>query len=117
MDPVDHPLHIELRPHGEALVCKLSGSATMETCERLNDRLADAAEGRPNLLVIDMADLDFICSLGLGSIVAAYLRARRHDGALRLAAPVPAVREVFEVTRLVTLLSVYDSTDEALGEA
>lgn len=114
MDPVDRPLEIEVTSHGEALVCRLSGSAAMEACDRLNNRLAEVAQREPKLLVIDLGELDFICSLGLGSIVAAYLRARRYDGAVRLAAPGPAIRELLEVTQLVTLLPVHDSTAEAL---
>ena len=115
MSPVDRPLRIDLTAHGEALVCRLSGSATMETCDWLNERLVQAAEEQPGLLVLDLEDLDFICSLGLGSIVAAHLRARRHDGMVRLAAPMPAVRHLLEVTRLDTLLPISDSTDEALA--
>ena len=110
----DRPLRIELRPQGQALLCRMSGSATMEVCYRLVDKLGEAVQTEPRLLVIDLSDLEFIGSLGLGGIVAAYICAQRYDGKVVVASPAPAVRGLFEVTRLETLIPVFDTTAEAL---
>jgi anti-anti-sigma factor len=66
-------------------------------------------------MVLDLGDLDFICSLGLGSIVAVYLRAMKHGGRVVVSRPAPAIREMLELTRLTHLLTVYDTVDAALA--
>ncbi len=109
------PLEIKTVVRDGVVVCQLVGSATMETCQELNERLTEISRQEVGGLVIDLAELDFICSLGLGSLVAAYLRAQRAGVLLRLVAPRPAVMEVLEITKLHTLLPVYDSVEQALA--
>ena len=52
----------------------------------------------------------FFC---LGGIVAAYTRAVRQSGVLRLVAPRESVREMLVTTKLDTLIPVYDTMEEA----
>ena len=104
---VQEPLQVEVSSIGGSIVCRLRGSASMEACELLNERLLEAAAEATKLLVVDLADLKFICSLGLGSIVAAHLRMARNQGDVRLVAPQPQVREVLELTKLDTLLPIW----------
>ena len=110
----ERPLRVETAAEGGAVVCRLIGSATMETCHWLNERLAEAGQITGQTLVIDLSELDFICSLGLGSMVAAYLRARRAGMAARLVAPRPQVMDVLVLTKLDTLMPVYGSVGEAV---
>ncbi len=114
-EPSDRPLSVEVAPHPTGVLVSLHGSATMERCDELTARLADAAQGQPALMVLDLGDLDFICSLGLGSIVAVYLRAMKHGGRVVVSRPAPAIREMLELTRLTHLLTVYDTVDAALA--
>lgn len=107
-------LSIDINPSDRGVVVQLRGTASMEHCDRLNALLMKAAESEPRLLVIDLDQLDFICSMGLGAIVAAYLRARRYDGQIALGAPNEAIREMLDVTRLDTLIDIYDTPAQAL---
>lgn len=91
------------------------GSASMDLCDRLQASLEKACQMRPRVLVIDLSRLDFICSLGLGGIVVAFLRMHKSDGRLALARPSPAIREILATTRLGTLMPIYDSVEEALA--
>lgn len=113
--PSDRPLSVEVAHHPTGVLVHLCGSATMERCDELTARLSDAAQGRPALIVLDLGDLDFICSLGLGSIVAVYLRAMKHGGRVVVSRPAPAIREMLELTRLSHLLAVYDTAEAALS--
>ena len=114
MSSGDRPLRIEWARHDRAVVLTLSGSATMDACDGLHRRLEDVGRDGPATLVIDVTDLDFICSMGLGGIVAAHLRAQRSGGSVRLAGPTDAIRKLLEVTQLDTLFPVYDTPAEAL---
>jgi anti-anti-sigma regulatory factor len=53
--------------------------------------------------------------MGLGGIVAAYLRLRSSNSEILLAAPRPEIRELLNVTRLVKLFAVHDSVSSALA--
>lgn len=117
MQPSDRPLRVEVSPFRQGVVVTLSGSATMDRCAELNAKLVEAAGNRPSLMVIDLGDLDFICSLGLGSLVAAYLRARRYDGKVVLSCPLRPIREMLELTKLNTLLPVHLTSEEAIAAA
>ena len=108
-------LDIDISQRENGVVVSLKGAASMEQCDHLNEALYAACESKPQGLVIEMSQLRFICSLGLGGLVAAYLRVQKHGGTLMLAAPGEAIREMLEVTKLGTLLPVYDSAEEALA--
>lgn len=108
------PFSLESRASGGAVVVRMSGSCTMEVAEGVARQVLDLASRADPLLVIDMTDLDFIESMGLGGLVAGYLRARKLGREVRLCSPQPAIREVLEMTRLTLLFPIYDNLEEAL---
>ena len=71
-------------------------------------------DGGPRRVVLDLGQVDFIDSSGLGAIVAA-MKQMDADGTLALAAPTETVRKVFRLTRMDTVFEIFDSLDEALG--
>ncbi len=108
-------LSVEVVKHDDGVVVSLVGSASMDLCERLNAALLDVCQTKPRVLVIDLARLDFICSLGLGCIVVAYLRVTKHGGKLMLANPQPTINDMLTTTKLGGLMPVCSSIEEALA--
>jgi len=115
MSPMSsRPLSIDIERRDDAAVVHVHGSADVDSADVLRKPLEEvAAEQRP-LIVLDLSDLDFIGSTGLAMLVFGYLRSRRHNGRVCVAAPQPIVRDIMTKTRLDTLLPVYDGVDEAL---
>lgn len=110
------PLVIELESsQGPAKVIRVAGSISMDTGSSLRDRLVAFADADTNRLVLDLKDLEFINSLGLGAIVAAHLRLRTSNREIHLAAPQPAIRELLNVTRLTKLFPLHDTVASALA--
>lgn len=109
----DQPLQFDVTRRDDAVVCRIAGSATMDTSHRFHEQLLEACPESAALMIVDLRELDFICSLGLGSLVASHLRVRKSGGWLRLVGPRPAVREMLEMTRLDLLMPVFASVDEA----
>src|SRR5262249_55468693 len=116
--PTPHTLEIKVRPaQGAAKVVHLAGAASMDTGTELRDRLLELLDPGTRLLVLDLSNLEFINSVGLGGIVAAHLRCRRIDGEIHLAAPQPAIRELLHVTRLTKLFPIHESVEAAMAHA
>lgn len=115
--PGDTPFCLKVeRIDGDAVV-RLTGSCTMLVAAQLGDCLLRLAAESTRLIIIDMSQLDFIESTGLGGIVAGYLRLRRSQGELRMVGPKPAIRQLLELTRLTQLFTVHDSVEAARKNA
>ncbi|RNC65281.1 MAG: anti-sigma factor antagonist [Desulfuromonadales bacterium] len=69
--------------------------------------------GRKNILV-DLNDVRFIDSSGLGALVSGFKNAISHQGSLKLASLQPQVKSMFELTRLHRVFEIFGSTAEAV---
>jgi anti-sigma B factor antagonist len=68
-------------------------------------------------LVVDLQDVDFMDSTGLGVLVARLKMVRHQNGWLRLVCTNEKVLRVFRITGLDKVFSIHDSVDGALENA
>jgi anti-anti-sigma factor len=87
----------------------------MEVCEALSDALESACRGERRWLLIDMSEMDFICSLGLGALVTAYVRMTKHEGRFGVIGPAAKIRQLLDITRLGDIFPSFDSRESALS--
>lgn len=111
------PFKISTEARPNCVIIKLCGSCSMVEASRLSEELLRATTKRPNLILLDMSELDFITSDGLGSIVAGYLRSRKYDGDIRLIGPPSGIRQLLELTRLTNLFQVYSTVEDGMRES
>jgi anti-sigma B factor antagonist len=98
----------------DAMVMHLTGSAGFAAADEL-DRVARMIKvQRPRRLVVDLAGLSFIASLGLGLLVALGSAVRAEDGTIQLVAPRPYIADAIKRCRLERLLPLHDSVDAAI---
>ncbi len=109
------PLQLNVNRRGNAAVVSVVGSVSMSDADRLREALEKLTDERISVIVLDLREMDFICSVGLGAIIVAYLKCRHHAGQIKLVCPVQSVRELLETTRLTKLFRIYDSIDGALA--
>lgn len=64
-------------------------------------------------LIIDMSEVNFISSSGVGFVAELYNIARKNNGRLVLLAPSTDVRQVFQETGILTMLHVAETVEEA----
>ena len=69
--------------------------------------------GTKNIL-IDLKDVRFIDSSGLGSLVSGFKNAISHQGNLKLSSLQPQVKSMFELTRLHRVFEIFPTSAEAL---
>ena len=70
------------------------------------------AEGKKKI-VLNMDNVTFIDSAGLGTLVAAHHSAKSQGASLKLCHLGSKFQEVLQITKLLTVFEVYDSEDEA----
>jgi anti-sigma B factor antagonist len=94
------------------VVVALRGELDLADAARVAAALAVVVAREPEIIV-DLAGLEFIDSSGLAALARGRKLALLADGDLLLAAPQPRVRRVLTITRLIDVLPVYASVDEA----
>jgi anti-sigma B factor antagonist len=78
-------------------------------CKQL---LAESVQGRPLRVLVDARLVQFIDSSGLGVLVF-LLKQMGDGGRIAVAAPSPAVRRLFELTKLDSVFQLWGSLEEA----
>lgn len=73
-------------------------------------------EGKCNL-IIDLTEVRFVDSSGLGALVSGFKNASAREGSLKLCSLQPQVRSMFELTRLHRVFEIYASAEEALASS
>lgn len=80
----------------------------------LKAEMARLYEGGEKNLLVELKDVRFIDSSGLGALVSGFKNAISHQGNLKLASLQPQVKSMFELTRLHRVFEIFGSAAEAL---
>jgi anti-sigma B factor antagonist len=98
---------IRVISEAERTVVALSGEVDDYSVVHLREVLREVIEqARPPTLIIDLDEVHFIDSTGLGMFVGVLKRQRDHGGGLVLANPQPAIEKVFDITGLTKVFEV-----------
>lgn len=73
-----------------------------------------AQEGKNNLL-LNLADVSYLDSSGLGELVAGYLLIQKNGGEMKLLHLNSRVREIMLMTKLLTIFDVFEDEDEGVA--
>jgi anti-sigma B factor antagonist len=88
-------------------VVRLAGEIDVSTVGQARAQLGDAIVDNPGAVItVDMGEVVFLDSTGIGAIVSALKRARHGDGDLRLVGVQPQVFKVFQLTGLTRALEI-----------
>lgn len=96
-------------------VVAASGEIDVATASVLRDRLTELVEAGATRLVVDLEDVAFIDSTGLGVLVGGVRRARAEGGDLRLVCTNTRILKVFAATGLDEVFSIGSTVDEAVA--
>jgi len=92
---------------------KLLDDQELKLLSQLIDQSAGAAASGVSLVVIDLARVQILTSIGLGALVQISNKCRARGQSLKIAAAQPAIRKVFAITRLDRILDLTDSVEAA----
>ena len=109
-------MNIEATQLEKAIVLKVSGRMDAENSDEF-DRACEVwiSQGAKHVIA-DLDQLQYISSIGLRSILAAAQKLQSLSGSLILCGLHGLPRQVFEMTRLIGLFPVYETTEQALAK-
>ena len=104
-----------LRQVGTTSVVSLSGKVTLgEASQSLRTTLEQLFTRGSLQIVLNLEDVPFIDSAGLGVLAVNSASAKAQGGALKLAAPQARVKDALELVRLNQVLPFFATEQEAL---
>lgn len=108
-------LRIDAKESDGVMVLTLAGRVTLgDESNQLRTKIKEVLAQGKKRLVLDLGEVSYIDSAGLGTLVAAYTSARNEGGEIRLAGVTKKFNELLNITKLVTIFSVHDSVADAL---
>jgi anti-sigma B factor antagonist len=109
-------MNLKIEQHlvnGVAVVCCHGRIMFGEEATALRDSLKEALSQTPKM-VLNLSDVSYVDSGGLGTLVGVYSSARAAGADIRLTGLGQRLRDVLQITQLATVFAVYDSEQEAL---
>jgi anti-sigma B factor antagonist len=86
------------------------GEGDVQIKERIRDLLSD---GQRKIL-LNLGDVSYIDSAGLGSLISSYATTKREGGQLKLVNLTKRVQDLLAITKLITVFDTYESEKEAV---
>jgi len=100
---------------GGVTIHDLAGRITIEEdASRLRDRINGLILEARTSVILNLAEISYIDSGGLGQLVACYNAVAKTSGALKLLHLTKRSHHLLSVTRLVTVFDAFDKEDEAI---
>ena len=108
-------MRIEERRAGDVTILALAGKLTLGDGERmLKDRVGSVVRDGPRQLLLDLSEVTYVDSAGLGELVRAYTAVNRNGGTLKLLGLAKRIKDLLALTRLQTVFEIFETEQEAL---
>jgi anti-anti-sigma factor len=107
-------MSMERRVDQAATIVTLFGNLEGSRSIQFNDYIDRVFEESPKKVVVDLSQVDFMASTGLALLISAHKRAERHGIPLVFAGPPRVVSETVSLTKLDSLLLIYEDIQDAI---
>ena len=100
---------------GSTVVARISGDIDLNRSPQFQHSLPELLDRKPRRVVVNLADVKYMDSSGIASLVKLLSRTRKAGLILRLAALNDQPRKAFEITLLDTAFEIFKTETEALA--
>jgi len=103
------------RQVGDVVLLDLHGKILIgEGDDDLREAVTRLADGGKTKILLNLADVPYVDSAGLGEIVRTYTTVSRKGGKLKLLNLTRKIQDLLSITKLLTVFETYDSEEEAV---
>jgi anti-anti-sigma factor len=109
-------MELSRRDVGNVTVLDVSGRLTStDGAGRLKDKVSSLIfEGNKNI-VLNLSNLSYVDSAGLGEMVACHSTATKSGGAVKIANTTGKLKDLLAITRLLTVFDAHDTEAQAIS--
>ena len=108
-------MKIEERAVNGVTILDLHGKMLIgEGDELLREKINGLVESGTKKIVLNLAEVPYVDSAGLGEIVRCYTTVSRKDGKLKLLNLTKRIHDLLSITKLLTVFETYDTEDEVV---
>jgi anti-sigma B factor antagonist len=110
-------MQIEQRTNGDVAIVGISGDITLSKGGDvlLKDKIQSLLQQGHRKIVLDMGNVSYVDSAGLGQLVQVYATTSHLGGSLKLLNLTKRLRDLLVLTKLLTVFDAYDSESEAIA--
>jgi anti-sigma B factor antagonist len=109
-------LTLKSRTTDNVVILDMSGSLTVgEAVAQLRQAIQSHTNNGERKFVLNLADVSYIDSSGLGELVWAYTSVRNKGGDVKLLNLTAKAKDLMQMTKLLTVFDTYDSESRAVG--
>ena len=107
-------MEIKVREQDSVAILSLSGRLDLASGATLKEHLKRLKEKDTTQIHLNLSEVEFINSSGLGALVSIMKEIRLSKGRLTLSNLASYVQEIFEITQLSHIFEIYATEEEAL---
>ncbi|MCC7416317.1 MAG: STAS domain-containing protein [Acidobacteria bacterium] len=109
-------MQIEERAIGDVVILDLKGKVTLgQGDEVLKDKVHSLVNQGRKKIVLNLAEVPYVDSAGLGEIVRTYTTVSRAGGSLKLLGLTKRITDLLSITKLLTVFETFDSERDAVN--
>ncbi len=109
-------LSLYKRMVGDVVVLDVRGRIAFgDECDSLRREVKSLIAAKPISIVLNLAQVSYVDSGGIGTLVSLFTSAHTAGCDLKLASPTERVRHVLDITKLLPILSVFPTEDRAVA--
>jgi anti-sigma B factor antagonist len=108
-------LKIEIRETADAAILDMSGRVSLgDALGELRDSIREALAGDQKNILLNLAEVSYIDSSGLGQLIGSYATVTSRGGQMKLLNLQKRVNDLMQVTKLLTVFETYNNEEAAL---
>ena len=112
----NRPMTLKERRVGDISILELAGRLVIDDgYDELRGKIGQLADQRRVNVVVDLKDVTYVDSCGVGLLIGKYVSLRRQGGDLKLLNLTRRSQHLMEITKLLDVFETFDSEEQALA--
>ena len=109
-------MQISERTIGDVVIVDVSGKITLGDGGdmALKDKMRSLIQQGKNKILLNLGDVSYVDSAGLGEIVRTYTTVSRQGGSLKLLSLTKRITDLLAITKLLTVFETFDTESDAI---
>jgi anti-sigma B factor antagonist len=108
-------MQIDERRVGDVTILDMKGKMTLgDGDELLRGKVASLVQAGDKKIVLNLGEVPYLDSAGLGEVVRTYTTVSRQGGSLKLLNLTKRIKDLLAITKLLTVFDSFDNENEAV---